>query len=344
MSGIAGQSGLGGDGDTKAAEDALSERLAALRLADHAHAKQQQAMTTALERAADAFDSFSTCMPGRDPRLPPAAAVAAPLRTPAPEKYSGNRERTLEFVCDVEGRLSATGQMDTAAGLTHVQSCLTGLAATWLRFYRIQHRTRVTWVMVKDDFLKAFALVNETALYQERLTSTKQSGSVEEYIDRMMEICMHLPGLSEEHKVNQIQSGCCRYLKDLFVERELKFAKVEDLVQYVLSLVGRVDRAKLAPDADAVIAAVYSKPAGPRKDRRFEGSCWTCGERGHRSPDCPDKASKGKGAFKKAAPNPPARGKAPFGKYKAKVHNIEAEASEEGDLSDEELRSGKELA
>ena len=342
MSGRDEQAGLGGTGDD-AAGDVLAERLAALQLADRVNVEQQAAMTAALQRAAEAFSSFVTHNPGRDPRIPPATAVAAPLRTPTPEKYSGNRERTLEFVSDVEGRLGATGQMDTAAGLTHVQSCLTGLAATWLRFYRIQYPTRSTWVMVKPDFLKAFELVNETAVFQERLTSTKQTGSVEEYIDRMLEICMHLPGVSDEFKINQIQSGCCRYLKDLFVERELKFDKVPDLVRYVLSLVGRVDRAKLAPDADAVVAAVYGKPAATKK-RVFDGTCWTCGERGHRSPACPNKASKGKGAFKASAPNPPARGKVPFGKYKAKVHNIEADESEEGDLSDEELRSGKDQA
>ena len=115
----------------------------------------------------------------------------------------------------------------------------------------------------------------------------------------------------EGRLLNTGQMGTAAGLRqDVFVERELQFAEVEDLVRYVLSLVGRVDRAKLAPDANAVVAAVYGAPAGHRKSTKpFRGTCWGCGERGHRSLECRTKPfpGKGPGAREKKTQNRPAR-------------------------------------
>ena len=320
-------------------------RLVEAEATDH---RSAAVMVDALTASAEALRSFAADpFGGRDPRAGPAGSFTAPLRVPPIERFSGNREKTMEFVTAIEGRLRTTGQEDTPAGLEFVVGHFTGVAISWYRYYAAANPMAKTWAWVKPEFLQAFSLADEETKYQKLLTTTKQSGTVTEYVDAMLAICIRLPNIPENVKVTQMQLGSCKYLREKFATREgAKFASVHALAQYMLTLADAVDPAYLVPDADAVIAAVAGKPFGRnRPQTSFGGVCWNCGSTGHRSTECRAKPSPAGATHRKPGGNPPARGKAGFGKYtgSGKVHAVEAETVVD-EVSDDELRTGNEEA
>ena len=279
--------------------------------------------------------------------------VMSQLRPPNIDKFAGDRERSKDFASAIDKRLNANGQQDSVAGLDYAVGHFTGLAATWWRYYTVANPSKDTWAKVKPAFTKEFELVDESEVYEKKLFECSQSGTVTEYVTDMLEICMHLPDLSEGFKMRQFARGANGFLRNLYATREA-FPDLLSMARYTLALVPKVDPEKLRPDG-AVVAAMPAR-FGASKGSPFQGVCWTCGAQGHKSAECSKvkaaaKQQTGKNNKKKgrkgqgSGGNPAPLGKVQMGRYSggAKVHNIDA-GDETDSLSDDELRSGNDLA
>ena len=132
------------------------------------------------------------------------------------------------------------------------------------------------------------------------------------------------------------------YLRDRFAIRD--FSSVGELITESLRLKGKVDVDKFAPDEMSVpvVAAMPAVRPGLR--------CFRCNKPGHKKVDCRAKPeacqNSSTQAQKGSRSGRPTKGKARFGKYDGtgRVHAVNACSECESDLSDDELRSGNELA
>ena len=274
------------------------------------------------------------------------------LRLPSIDRFSGSREESAAFIRAVDNRLTATGQLSELAGLEWAVSHLAGYALNWYLSYE---RTRpiTSWSALRGAFRKEFGMVNEQEVLEARLLLLKQTGDFEEYVNEFLNIEVRLTDQSDGFKQRLFLRQSNSYLRDRFAERE--FESLSDMVSAALRLKGQVEATKFAPDVDSLaVPVVAAMPASrPRQGRKPKGplTCFRCGLPGHKKTDCRVKLGSDGKPVKAASggqrSGKPVKQKAGFGKYdgSGRVYAVEAcEEYEYEDLSDDELRSGNDLA
>ena len=132
------------------------------------------------------------------------------------------------------------------------------------------------------------------------------------------------------------------YLRDKLAVQQ--FDSLQDMITFSLRLSTRVDDALLRPDAPAmpVVAAVQAQPAVRTQLSRNRDECRRCGQIGHWARNCLVPAPRGQERGNQAH-NPPARGRANFGRYNV-AGRVNALAAETDEVSDDELRRGNKQA
>ena len=270
------------------------------------------------------------------------------LRPPNIAGFSGEREKALDWMLTVDRRLAVTGESDTLGGLEFATGHLEGFAATWWRFFTASHPEVTGWLALRPHFDQAFKLVGEEELYEKRLLGIKQHGSVDSYVDEFLKCAVRLPSLSDAFKQRRFRQGICSRLRNDFAIR--KFDSLDDMVREALNLTTILDAHLLMPDADPDVPVVAAIPA-QRTGLAPQGpvTCFHCGEKGHKRPQCQALARERRGQRFAAKSRPSGqnarpKGSMPMGRYNGggRVHNIEAVDPVED--SDDELRQGNDLA
>ena len=264
---------------------------------------------------------------------PPPLSVTTHLRAPSIERFSGDRETSVDFLLAIDRRLEATGQMDTLNGLEFATGHFLGYAAVWWRCFALQHPEIRSWQALRAHFAIEFELVAEKKIFEERLMACAQTGSVEDYVTEFLGICARLPDVADDFKQRCFARKANAYLRDKFATRD--FPSLLDMVRFTLGLVPVVDAAMLLPDG-AVAPVVAAMPARTDGKYRFAGKCHSCGKAGHKAINC--RSAKKNAGSSGLAP----RGKSNFGKYdgSGRVHAVAATHAETDDLSDDDLRQG----
>lgn len=298
---------------------------------------------TAVDRPTDEVSASDLALARAPPgRLP----VTTTLRSPPIDRFSGDREKTANFLLAMDRRLASTGQEHTPNGLEFATGHFTGYAATWWRYFAPAHPEVTSWAGLRPFVSDHFKLVAETELYEERLRECKQTGDLSSYVEEFLDIAARLSSLPSDFLMRSFARGSNAYLREKFATRE-KFSSLLEMINYTLALIPVVDARLLEPDAPArpVVAAMPARARGrgssggaPGKTR-FEGNCHGCGQWGHRARDCP----KGK-SHTGSKPGPAARGRTNFGRYNTGTGKVNAVVAEPvvdvEDLSDDELREG----
>ena len=275
------------------------------------------------------------------------------LRLPNIDRFNGSREESAAFIRAVDNRLTATGQLKELAGLEWAVSHLAGYAMNWYLSYERSNPVS-SWAGLRDAFRKEFGMVDEQRVLETRLLELKQTGSFEDYVTEFLNIEVRLTDQSDGFKQRLFLRRSNAYLRDRFAERE--FATLSDLVSASLRLQCAVEASKFAPDVELLpVPVVAALPAArPRQGRRAKGplTCFRCGLPGHKKTDCKVKlGSDGKPVKARSGGQQqagrPVKERAGFGKYdgSGRVYAMEAcDEYEYEDLSDDELRSGNDLA
>ena len=260
------------------------------------------------------------------------------LRQPNIDKFSGDREKAADFVLAINGRLKATNQMDTFAGLEFAVGHFQGWAATWYRTWSQDHEVS-SWKELRAHFEKAFKLVEETRVFEQRLMACKHTGDLTDYCEEFLRLASRLTELPDGFLQRTFARNSNSYLRDKLADRD--FPTLLEAIHYVMGLIPKVEAHNLLPDSSGT-PLMAAMPAGRSGAKRFEGICYNCNQTGHKAADC----------FKKPkAEGNAARGKVRFGQYKGngstkkksgRMHAVEAVPEE--DMSDDELRQGNDQA
>ena len=279
-----------------------------------------------------------------------------PLRLPNIDRYYGSREDSAAFVRAVRHRLEATGQLGELAGLEWAVGHLAGYALNWYLSYERTH-VITSWSALEGAFRKEFGMLDEQKVLEARLLDLKQTGDFSDFVNEFLNIEVRLTDQTDGFKQRLFLRQSNAYLRDRFAERE--FDSLGELVSAALRLQNAVEPGKFAPDASVIlpVPVVAALPAArPRtaRGRKSKGLvCFRCNLPGHKKSDCRVRlGSDGKPVKKtpggQSSGRPvPTKGKAPFGKYdgSGRVYAMEAcDEYEYEDLSDDELRSGNDLA
>ena len=123
------------------------------------------------------------------------------LRAPNLEKFSGDREKTEDFLLAMDRRLRATGQADSLFGMDFAVDHLTGFAATWYRCYSRLHPEVQSWNELRPALATEFEMVAERKIFEVCLMSCKQTDTVEVYAQEFLDI--RLPHMDDG-------TGSCR--------------------------------------------------------------------------------------------------------------------------------------
>lgn len=301
----------------------------------------------------DASEEGTNLMPANTPlsslpREGREVRVSTQLKRPDIERFTGDREKTAEFIMAIDDRLETTGQTTTLVGLEFAVSHLVGYAASWWRFYRAQNPLVRSWPDLKSAFAKAFEMVDEQRVYEKRLFALTQTDSVEEYVDEFLTIAVKLPQLDDAFKQRRFSDGACPYLQEKYAGQS--FDSLLDMVNYTMRLVAAVHPSHFTPQSSVtpVVAAIAAKGGKPGS----KAKCFRCGRSGHVREDCyakldkskPDKQQSGKHGKSRR----PTKGTARFGKYdgSGRVNAIEADtvSTVADSESDDDLRQGNDQA
>ena len=283
----------------------------------------------------------------------PHSASGFKLRPPNIPRFAGDREKALDWMLAIDRRLAASGDVHSLAGLEYATGHFDDFAAVWWRYLSSTHPEITGWSSLRPHFDQHFKLVGEEELYEKRLLEVKQRDTVDEYVTEFLKCAVRLPHLSDEFKRRRFRQGLCSRLRNDFAVR--KFVSLDEMVRETLNLLTMLDASLLVADAESALPVVAAMPAKrapfapPGLTPPGTVTCYLCGQKGHKKPQCPDKhRKKGRSGGNDRTPgNPRPRGDVPMGRYNGggRIHNIEAvDNAEDEEVSDDELRQGNDLA
>ena len=197
----------------------------------------------------------------------------------------------------------------------HALAALRGPAVTWSE--DLSGDSCKEWAALKNAIICRFTPVDQSVRARARLAALQQTGSLAEYVNEFESVCSLVKGLSQSEKRARFEEGLKPQLRLRAMEQSPE-SKLED----IQSVLVRLEDFRLSIEAGSgEVNAIqrsgqdrFRRKGGQKekekekekeKDKkrlddllkrlRDSGRCFSCFEKGHMAPDCPD--SKGKMAY-----------------------------------------------
>ena len=145
-------------------------------------------------------------------------AIEANARTggPKPNKpnaFNGTVKERVDIWCfEMDQYFKATGLPDSRK-VAFASSFLHQAAATWWRAHCIMAATSTgvnqitTWKEFTEQIVAQFKPINSSKLARERLFTLRQTNSVMSYVYQFNLLCLDIPGITDEEKLDKFKRG-----------------------------------------------------------------------------------------------------------------------------------------
>ena len=127
-----------------------------------------------------------------------------------PEKYTGSDDPE-DFIATLTRMYNLTGVDTDEERVGYAATCLSGPARTWINTVTSaamppeQRESVATWEGFKEELIEQFTPVNKGKVARDQLACTKQEESepVRKYVQRMREIFLKIPSITEDEKLDR---------------------------------------------------------------------------------------------------------------------------------------------
>lgn len=140
------------------------------------------------------------------PAILPGPSLPVAFKPPAPEPFDGTKKTYAveDFIFQIENYFTLTRVVYPADRIAYTATRLQGAALMW---YRSTNPSHLPW----DDFKKAltdeFMPINAVREARDHLARITQGDSVRTYLSRFRSLCMRVPNISEDEKLDRFLRG-----------------------------------------------------------------------------------------------------------------------------------------
>lgn len=130
------------------------------------------------------------------------------LKLKEPKEYSGTRDAMVidEWVRSVEMHQEFF-QLTQSQTLLFATSHLSGRANAWYRSMEFKQKAPDSWHELKEQLILKFRPDNVELLARDRFSTIVQTSSIQDYVNRFMDICISLPNVTDDECCDKFMRG-----------------------------------------------------------------------------------------------------------------------------------------
>lgn len=138
---------------------------------------------------------------------PPASSSAVGTFKPIPPDIFDNTKKTYtveDFLFQLDAYFTLSRVSDSVSRITFTSTRLSGAPLMW---YRTTMPTQLSWEAFRSAFQDEFIPINAVRDARDQLARISQDGSVRNYLSRFRFLCMRIPNISEDEKLDRFLRG-----------------------------------------------------------------------------------------------------------------------------------------
>lgn len=270
--------------------------------------QQQQVLSTQYEMMRRESTAHVTPIP-----VEPVQVAAAGPRLPLPLFHGRDGESVTTWLFQANAAFESVKASD-AYRLNAVISMLGGAALQWYHNWTLmveqgRRQRLVSWKDFESEIRKEFQAPHQQQLLRERLSRTKQIGTVQQYAHQFRSILNQIEEMNEMDMISYFTRGLQTRTRGEVKYRAPTTLKdaIDIAITYDTAWFGRENGSNAVNEKPKQFWT--SREAGPtpmelgtirgqqpnKEVCRKQGLCFYCREQGHRIADCPKKKASGSG-------------------------------------------------